>query len=151
MFDSQEFEKSSPYSSEVLRKENALARITEEYGTLEHPKFDYIDGSLGLSLTHQQLAAKTYHGLSYNLCPELYGISQTQMKAINDYGLVGYVKRGGELPYLDFIDAYHQHIKTFYARNKSNLNLNGSYRGERAIIVHNKINDEVLIFRADTK
>jgi hypothetical protein len=40
MFDPQEFEKSSPYSSEVLSKENALARITEEYGTLEHPKFD---------------------------------------------------------------------------------------------------------------
>jgi len=47
----------------VLRKENALARITEEYGTLEHPKFDSIDGSLGLTVTHQQLAAKTYHAL----------------------------------------------------------------------------------------
>ena len=45
------------------------------------------------------------------------------MKAINDYGLVGYVQRGGELPSSDFIDAYHQHIKTFYARNKSTLNL----------------------------
>lgn len=42
-------------------------------------------------------------------------------------------------------------MKTFYARNKSTLNLNGSYRGERAIIVHNEINGEVLIFRADTK
>ena len=73
------------------------------------------------------------------------------MKIINDYGLVGYVQRGGELPSSDFIDAYHQHIKTFYARNKSTLNLNGSYRGERAIIVHNEINGEVLIFRADTK
>ena len=52
MFDSQDFEKSSPYSLEVLSKENALARITEEYGTLEYPKFDYIDGSLGLSATH---------------------------------------------------------------------------------------------------
>jgi len=151
MFDSQEFEKSSPYSSEVLRKENALARITEEYGTLEHPKFDYIDGSLGLTVTHQQLAAKTYHAPSYNLEPELYGISKVQMKAINDYGLVGYVQRGDKLPSSDFIDAYHQHVKTFYARNKSTLNLNGSYRGERAIIVHNEINGEVLIFRADTK
>jgi len=89
MFDPQEFEKSSPYSSEVLTKENALARITEEYGTLEHPKFDYIDGSLGLTVTHQQLVAKTYHAPSYNLEPELYGISKAQMKAINDYGLVG--------------------------------------------------------------
>jgi hypothetical protein len=151
MFDRQEFEKSSPYSSEVLSQENALARITEEYGTLEDPKFDYIDGSLGLSATHQQLAAKTYHAPSYKLYPELYDISQAQMKAIDDYGLVGYVKRGGELPSSDFIDAYHQHIKTFYARNKSTLNLNGSYRGERVIIVHNEINGEVLIFRADTK
>ena len=32
-----------------------------------------------------------------------------------------------------------------------NVSLNGSYRGERAIIVHNEINGEVLIFRADTK
>ena len=59
------------------------------------------------------------------------------MKARDDYGLVGYVKRGGELPSSDFIDAYHQHIKTCYARNKSTLHLNGSSRGERAIIVHN--------------
>ncbi len=151
MFDPQEFEKSSLYSLEVLSQENALARITEEYGTLEYPKFDYIDGSLGLSATHQQLAAKTYHAPSYKLYPELYGISQAQMKAINDYGLVGYVQRGGELPSSNFIDAFHHHIKTFYARNKSNLNLNGSYRGERAIIVHNEINGQVLIFRADTK
>lgn len=40
MFDPQKFEKSSPDSSEVLRKRNAVARITEEYGTLEHSKFD---------------------------------------------------------------------------------------------------------------
>ena len=151
IFYPQEFEKSSLYSLEILSQENALARITENYGTLEYPKFDYIDGSLGLSATHQQLAAKTYHAPSYKLYPELYGISQAQMKAINDYGLVVYVQRGGLLPSSDFIDAYHQHIKTFYARNKSTLNLNGSYRGERAIIVHNEINGEVLIFRADTK
>ena len=151
MFDSQDFEKSNPYSLEVLSKENALARITEEYGTLEYPKFDYIDGSLGLCATRQQLAAKTYHAPSYKLYPELYGISQAQIKAIDDYGLLGYVQRGGEFPSSDFIDAYHQHIKTFYARNKSNLNLNGSYRGKRAIIVHNEINGEVLIFKADTK
>ncbi len=78
-------------------------------------------------------------------------LAKPQIKAINDYGLVGYVQRGGELPSSDFIDAYHQHIKTFYTRNKSTLNLNGSYRGERAIIIHNDINGEVLIFRADTK
>jgi len=29
--------------------------------------------------------------------------------------------------------------------------LNGSYRGEPAIIVHNEITGEVLIFRSDTK
>jgi len=73
------------------------------------------------------------------------------MKAIDDYDLAGYVERGGELPFPDFIDAYHQHIITFYVRNKSTLNLNGSYRGERAIIVYNEISGEVLIFRADTK
>ena len=73
------------------------------------------------------------------------------MKAINDYGLVGYVQRVGLLPSLDFIYAYHQHVKSFYERNKSTLNFNGSYRGQRAIIVHNKSNREVLIFRADTK
>lgn len=124
MFDPQKFEKSSLYSLEILSQENALVRITKKYGTLEYPKFDYIDGSLGLSATHQQLAAKTYHdhAPSYTLYPQLYGISQAQMKAINDYGLVGYVQRGGELPSSDFIDAYHQHIKTFYARNKSTLN-----------------------------
>ena len=83
--------------------------------------------------------------------PELYGINQAQIKAINDYGLVGYVQRGGELPSSDFIDTYHQHLKTFYARNKSTLNFNGSYRGEPAIIVHNLTDGQVLIFRADTK
>ena len=83
--------------------------------------------------------------------PELYGINKAQMKAINDYGLVGYVQRGGQRPSSDFIYAYNQHVKTFYERNKSTLNLNGSYRGERAIIVHNESNGEVLIFRADTK
>ena len=61
------------------------------------------------------------------------------------------VERGGKLPSSAFIDAYHQHVKTFFARNKSTLNLNGSYRGEPAIIVHNEIPGEVLIFRADTK
>jgi hypothetical protein len=40
MSNPQEFEKSSPYSLEVLSKENALARILKDYGTLEHPKFD---------------------------------------------------------------------------------------------------------------
>ena len=64
MFDPQESEKSSLYSLEVLSKENALARIIEEYGTLEYPKFDYIDKLLGLSATHQKLAAKIYHAPS---------------------------------------------------------------------------------------
>jgi len=150
-FDHQEFKKIDPYSLEVISKENALAIITEEYGTLQNPKFDYIDGSLGLTATRQQLAAKTYHAPSYNLEPELYGISKVQMKVINYYGLVGYVQHGGELPSSNFIDASHQHVKTFYARNKSTLNLNGSYQGERAIIVHNDINGEVFIFKADTK
>ena len=76
-------------------------------------------------------------------------MDQAQIQAINDYGLVE--QRGGELPSSDFIDAYHQHLKTFYVRNKSTLNLNGSYRGGRAIIVHNVIDGQVLIFRADTK
>ena len=83
--------------------------------------------------------------------PELYGINQAQIKAINDYGLVGYVQRGGELPSSDFIDAYYQHLKTFYARNKLTLNLNCAYRGEPAIRVHNLTDSQVLIFRADTK
>lgn len=151
IFDPQEFERSSPYSLEILSQEDALAQITRQYGTREYPQFDYIDGSLGLSVTHQQLAAKIYHAPSYKLYPELYGINQAQIKAINDYGLVGYVQRGGELPSSDFIDAYHQHLKTFYARNKSNLNFNGSYRGEPAIIVHNLTDGQVLIFRTDTK
>jgi hypothetical protein len=73
------------------------------------------------------------------------------MKAINDYGLLGYVERGGELPSSAFIDAYHQHLKTFFARNKSTLNLNGAYRGKPAIVVHNATTNEVLIFRSDTK
>ena len=51
------------------------------------------------------------------------------MKAIKAYSLIGYIQCGGTLLSLDFIDAYHQHIKTFYARNKSTLNLNGSYPG----------------------
>lgn len=151
MFDPQTFEKISQSSLEVRTKQDALSRIIKEYGTLEHPKFDYIDLSLGLSATHQQLAAKTYHAPSYNLSPELYDISQDQMKAINDYGLVGYVQRGGKLPSSNFIDAYHQRLRSFYERNKSTLNLNGSYRGERAIIVHNKSKGEVVIFKADTK
>jgi hypothetical protein len=150
-FNHQEFKTIDPYSSEVLSKENALALITEEYGTLEDPKFDYIDRSLGLTAPRQQLAAKTYHAPSYKLYPELYGISQAQTKAINDYGLVGYVERGGKLPSSAFVGAYHQHVKTFFARNRSTLNLNGSYRGEPAIIVHNEITGEVLIFRSDTK
>ena len=150
-FDQQEFEKIDPYSSQVMSKENALALITKEYGTLQNPKFDYIDESFGLTAPRQQLAAKTYHAPSYKLEPELYGISQAQMKAINEYGLVGYVERGGQLPSSKFIDAYHQHVKTFYARNKSTLNLNGSYRGEPAIIVHSETKGEVLIFRSDTK
>jgi hypothetical protein len=49
------------------------------------------------------------------------------------------------------INAYHQHVKTFFARNKSTLNLNGSYRGEPAKIIHNEITGELLIFRSDTK
>nr|YP_009029002.1 hypothetical protein [Cylindrotheca closterium]AGY78399.1 hypothetical protein [Cylindrotheca closterium] len=73
------------------------------------------------------------------------------MKAINKYGLVGYVEPGGELPSSALIDDYHQHLKTFYVRNQSTLNLNGAYRGERAIIVHNRTHGQVLIFRADTK
>ena len=51
-FDQQEFEKIDPYSLQVMSKENALALITEEYGTLH----DYIDESLGLT--------KTYHAPS---------------------------------------------------------------------------------------
>jgi len=104
-----------------MSKEDALALITEEYGTLQNPEFNYINGSLGLTAPRQQLAAKNYHAPSYNLYPELYGISQAQMKAINDYGLVGYVERGGKLPSSLFIDAYHQHVKTFFARKKSNI------------------------------
>ena len=55
--------------------------------------------------------------------------------AINQYGLVEYVERRGQLPSLEFIAAYHQHVKTFFARNKPTLNLNGSY----PIIVHNEM------------
>ena len=73
------------------------------------------------------------------------------MKTINYYGLLGLLQRVGKLPPSAFIDAYHQHVTTFFERNKSTLNLNGSYRGERAIIVHNEINGEVLIFRSDIK
>jgi len=134
-----------------MSKDDALALITEEYGTLPNPKFDFIDESLGLTATRQQLAAKTYHAPSYKLEPELYGTSQGQMKAINDYGLVGYVQRGGKLPSSAFIDAYHQHVKTSYARNKHTLNLNGAYRGESTIIVHDEISGQVLIFNSETK
>jgi hypothetical protein len=88
MFDPQEFEKSSPYSLEVLSQKNVLARITEKYGTFEYPKFDYIDGSFGLSAPHHQLAAKTYHAPSYKLQLELYGISQGQLKALKKYDLL---------------------------------------------------------------
>ena len=121
-FDQQEFEKIDPYFSEIMSKEDALAIITQEYGTLENLKFDYIDESLGLKAPRQQLAAKSYHASSYKLEPELYDISQDQMKVIKDYGLVGYVKRGGQLPSPEFIDAYNQHLKVFFARNKSTLN-----------------------------
>ena len=64
MFDPQEFEKSSLHSLKVLSQENALARIIEEYSTLKYSKFNYIEGSLGLSATHQQLADKIYHAPS---------------------------------------------------------------------------------------
>ena len=100
---------------------------------------------------HQQLAVKVYYSPSYNLQPELYGISKDQIDAIHQYDIVGYVKRGGQLPSSEFIFAYHQHLKTFYARNKNTLNLNGAFRGEPAIIVHNEDKGEILIFRADTK
>jgi hypothetical protein len=134
-----------------MSRENALVRITEEYGTLQNPKFDSIDKSLNLTARRQQLAAKSYHVPSYKLEPELYDISQAQLQAINDYDLVEYVERGGQLPSSKFINAYHQHVKTFFARNKSTLNWNGSYRGEPAIIVHNKTKVEVLIFKSETK
>jgi hypothetical protein len=75
-FDHQEFKKIDPYSSKVLSKESTLALISEKYGTLECPKFDYIDGSLGLTASQQQLAAKTYHAPLSKVYPELYGISQ---------------------------------------------------------------------------
>ena len=88
IFDPQEFERNSPYSLKILSKEDALAQIIKQYGTREYPQFDYIDGSLGLSVTHQQLAAKIYHAPSYKLYPELYGINQAQIKAIDDYGQV---------------------------------------------------------------
>ena len=78
--------------------------------------------------------------------PEFYDISQDQMTVIKDYRLVGCVKRGGQLPSSEFIDAYNQHLKVFFARNKSTLNWNGSYRGEPAIIVHHKDNGQMLIF-----
>jgi len=77
-----------------MSRENALALITEEYATLQNPEFDSIDESLGLTAPRQQLAGKTYHAPSYKLEPELYGISQAQMQAIKDHGLVGYVEGG---------------------------------------------------------
>ena len=140
-----------PYSSKIMSHEDALDIVTEEYGTLENPKFDYIDESLGLAVPRQQLAAKTYHAPSYKLEPELYGISHAEMKAIRDHGLVGYVERGGKLPSSDFTSAFHENLKTFFARNKNTINWNGSYRGEPAIIVHNKDTGQILIFRTDTK
>ena len=42
---------------------------------MAHVNTPNIDGSLGLSVTHQQLAAKIYHAHSYKLNPELYGIT----------------------------------------------------------------------------
>jgi hypothetical protein len=67
-----------------MSDEDAIARITKKYGTLQNPKFDSIDESLGLAVPRQQLAAKTYHASLYKLEPELYDISQAQMRAIND-------------------------------------------------------------------
>ena len=72
-------------------------------------------------------------------------MTQNQMNAINNYGLVGYVECEGELQSSDLIYAYHQHLKTFYAINKSNLNFNGAFRGKRAIIIHN-LDGQVLNF-----
>ena len=81
-FDEQEFEKIDLYSRQTMSKKNELSLITKEYGTLENPAFDYMDASLGLTVTRQQLPAKTYHSPSYKIAPELYDISQAQMKAI---------------------------------------------------------------------
>lgn len=155
LFDSglQEFEheNENSYSSQIISEKEALDIIIGQYGTLENPQFDYIDESLGLMSPHQQLAVKVYHAHSYKVLPQLYGITKSQITAIQKYGLIGYVSRGGQLPSSDFIFAYQEHVKTFYSRNKATLNLNGAFQGERAIIVHNLKEGEVLIFRASNK
>lgn len=47
-------------------------------------------------------------------------MTTTQLNAINKYGLINYVQRGGKLLSSDFTENYYQVIKTFYTRDKTN-------------------------------
>ena len=153
IFDGEESinEPTRPYSERIMSKEAALDLIIKEYGTLENPDLDYIDERIGLTATRQQLAAKIYHAPSYKVYPPLYGTTKDQMLATDEYGLTRYIENGGVFPSPDLIDAYHQHVKVFYARNKKTINFNACYRGSPAIVVHNSLTGECLIFKHDTK
>ena len=141
-------EKNSRYSKIVRDRSETIRILNERFGSLENPKFEYIDESIGLTANLQQLALKIYHAKSYKVYPELYGMSSEDLEAIIKYGLPGYVDRGGKLPPEEAVSALLEHVKTFYSRNKANINYNASFRGDKVIAIHNTYGSgtQILIF-----
>ena len=56
-----------PYSEKVRDKTERIAILTERFCSIENPKFEYIDQSIGLTANFQQVALKIYHAKSYGV------------------------------------------------------------------------------------
>ena len=141
----------TPYSTEVMTDKEANAILTDAYGSLENPKTEMVDTSLGLCMDRQKAAEKPYHGGTYGVDPLKNGMTKDQVNAIQKRGLKNYIQCGGELPPKEFVDKYINGIKSFYNENKENSYSKASFRGECSMVVHASESRGTLIFNPESK
>lgn len=146
MFDEQESVRHSAPQTVDVRKV-----LTQNFGSIENPQFEFVDGSLGLIAKDQTFVAKAYHAPEFGLNPEDYGLSKQDLQQIRTLGLPQFLRNGGKLPDRRFVADYREKMQTFYDENKSNLNEHGSFQGKKATIVHNLETRRVEIFDSETK
>lgn len=135
----------------TVNHDEVIQQLTDVYGPKTNPKVLSIDNENQLDVGLQTLAHKIYHAGVYNVHPELYGMSESDLKTIEAEGLVAYLEYGVKLPSKELLNAYFQGIKSYYERNKVSLNDRAAFRSDHSRVVSDKIDacGPVLIFNSD--
>jgi len=99
------------------------------------------------------VAKKIEHGVCFRIKPENFRFSQAQAKAINRAGgIVGYVRRGVELPSLDLIREFQNVLKNFCEDPTQSVRYdNIIFRGIPCVAFYNPNTRQIVLFHKETK